>query len=647
MANKAAALVSQVTRRVKIINTADFYENAPEKADITDYINAGGDLEKVIQFSRTAPLYKAVLSSNNSKNPIAPYYEKIDHYYINNDNCMVYQNGDNITPLCYGAIAINAEITKFNGLENEIFFDIIAATPGGDLLPRVTISAGEFNSLNWVVKSFGCNLALSPAQSAKQKLLTAITLSGLNCARSRVFTHTGYLFDNEKRPVNYLHAGGDLRNNSAIKTDIDNNLGRYVMSAPGSVDENKQAVNVSLSILGAHNPEITYPLLAFIYLSALTPVINAVCGDTGFLLYLQGKTQSGKSTLAALAASHFGKFNAVTPPASFSATANAINEISFILKDCLFWVDDYHPQGNNKDKKRIDSIFQTMARAAGDHATRARLNANSALKVNHPPRCLYLVTGEDEPNINQSGIARIFTINVNYCRKDITALTAAAVNGELSRANACYINYVIDNYDDVLSRFEQNYNEALKIAVNTFGACRLANQTALLITSLLLFLGFACDLGAITREQVNEIYKQGALYIEKAAHNIEKQITDIDPINQYMRAVSALLSSGRKRVINLLTDNYSYNLDDDIIGFSDDVFIYLDSNLAYKAVSDYLLSENNYFSISKTVIQKQLYEKGFVSGSENTPTIVKKINNKSIRVLRFNKEQLLTFGLSE
>ena len=644
-ANKAASLVADVTDNVKVINTSDFYDNAPAKSDITDFLSSGGDMSKVFDAINKAPIYKKIKVVNNSNNPLAKYYDDIEHYFISSNNMLIYQNGDQVTPLCYGALAIKSEITKYNGVENDIYFEVLATNLKGEQLPPVYISASEFNSLNWVIKSYGCNLALSPATSAKQKLITGITLSGLRADRERVYTHSGYLYKNN-RPVNYLHFGGDLRGDQTIKTDIDNNLSRYQMLSPGTEQENKEAIKASLGLLEAHNEQVTFPLFAFVYMAALTPIINNVCGDNGFCLYLQGKTQSGKSTLAALAASHFGQFNSVTPPASFAATGNAINEFSFILKDCVLWVDDYHPQGTAKDKRKIDVIFQSIARAAGDKSTRARLTANSALKANHPPRSLFLVTGEDCPAIGQSGVARVFTLPVTHCRKDIKALTQAASEGILSRANSVYINYIIDNYDLMLSKFKGFYDGCLEITVNEFGACRLANQTALLLSSLYCFIDFAIKTEVITDDLSNKICDIGTNRIIEAAKGIEKQITDIDPVNQYMRALSDVLNTGRKYLIYLYSDDLSGNLgaSDDVIGYSDDLYIYLDSNLAYKSVSDYMLSENNFFSISKNTIQNQLLEKGYIIGHNNSPTIVKKIKGRSVRVIRFNKEFLLKFN---
>lgn len=651
-ATKAAAILAPVAGSVKVINTPDYYEGAPAKSDITDFLNSGGDLAAVSEAIARAPIFSGGVipsqDANADKHPLAVYYDNVPNCYIS-DNTLVYKNGDNITPLCFGALAIKSEITKNNGVENNIYFEVLAATPAGDLLAPCIVSASEFNSLNWIIKNYGARVAIAATQSAKQKLITAVTLTGLNCERRRVYSHFGYIYKNDK-PVNYLHFGGDLLEDNNSQCEIDNNLRRYNMLTPGNTEENRTAVNKSLLMLRAHAPAVVYPLLSFVYLAPLMPIVKAVLGDIGFLFYLQGETQGGKSTLAALACSHYGNFTRSTPPASFLATANAINELAFILKDCILWIDDFYPKENPAERKKITGIFQNLARAAGDTATRARLNSDSRLKTNHPPRCLFLVTGEDNPDIGKSGAARVFSVYVpSGIREDITEIQTAGRSGDLARAMACYIRYIIDNFEDVKSNFEYIYNICSEDITADFGAVRLSNQAALLSASLIMFLKYAVVSGAITSENAKQIKTEGLQYIKQAARDNENNIRDTDPVNIYIRALSDLIAAGRVSLIDLdintpATSDFMLSDKNNIIGYKDKLYIYLDSNLAYKAVYDYQAGENAFFGISKATIQRQLLERGYICGKDNNPTITKTINKRSVRLLRFRRDLLAPSG---
>jgi hypothetical protein len=59
-----------------------------------------------------------------------------------------------------------------------------------------------------------------------------------------------------------------------------------------------------------------------------------------FTIWLYGTTGSLKSTLTALALRHFGKFAFNTPPASWTATANALEKLAITIERLRVWLDD-------------------------------------------------------------------------------------------------------------------------------------------------------------------------------------------------------------------------------------------------------------------------------------------------------------------
>ncbi len=554
-------------------------------------------------------------NSSDDLHPHASIYAQIEHYSVNKKGMIVYTSGESVTPICYGSIIITDEIYRNNGAgDPDIYFRVEGITPGGAKLQPVTVPAADFASLNWITKAWGSSIVVTPTQTAKQKLAAGILLTGERGNKRTVYTHTGYLFKDNK-PVDYISAAGSLLK-ANIQSEIEHNLSRYQLAGVSSnEDERTGAIKASLSLLDAHASEVTAPLFAFVYLPPILPIVKDVIGETSFCLYLQGKTQSGKSTLAALAASHFGSFESMTPPTSFASTANYINELAFILKDCILWVDDYHPQGTQHEERKQDQIFQNIARAAGDHSTRGRLNSSAQLQNSHPPRCLFLVTGEDVPKIGQSGSARVFTLEVTRTRKDISALQRDARDGVLSRAMSDYISYVISNYEALKSearrRFESISNEFIK----QYGACRLANQAALLCLSAFMFLDYAGKCGAVTDDKSIELYYQIAGHINTNASNKEKQLKCEDPAEMFITAIRDLISSGRRTVHDLETCNRDYALLNDregVIGWKDSKGYYFDSNASYAAVYDYYNHENGLFNCTTNTLHKQLREAGYV-----------------------------------
>lgn len=584
----------------------------------------------------------------NNNHPHSSVYAEVENYFINGSGYLIYKNGDKQYTLCNGSIIIKKVIYKLNGSgEAETWFVIEGIDRNGHTLPLVMVPAAKFNSLNWITENWGPSLVVMPNQTVKATLATGILLSGANCPRERVCTHTGYIMKNGK-PVNFMSASGPLIP-SDIKAELDPSLKRYSMSEPSKDDNERfEAIKAALELLKAHEPEVTGPLFAYTFLAAIIPIARAIMGDIGFLFFLNAKSQSGKSTLAALSTSFFGYFEAHTPPTTFASTPNAIFELAYILKDVSAWIDDFNPQ---EKMKVMNLIFQMLARAAGDLSVRMRLDSNAKLKESHPPRCLFIVTGEFPPKIGQSAQARIFQVDVPYSRKDITAIRKAAKAGILSRSMSDYIVYIIDNFDKVKDIARKQYEEILSNTNELFGECRLSNQAALLCLSAYLFFDYAVRCKALTKGEAEKHYRAIEASIIYNARKKEEQLFQEDPCTLYISAIRDLLSSGRANVIDLcrkdLPDNlqsYDYSLKlgperDGYIGWKDEKGYYLNTNASYAAVTAYYARQDMSFITNATTLWRQLRDSGYViPDKNNTPCQNKKIGRETRRVLWFPRK---------
>lgn len=646
-ARNAAALAVGSGAAVKVIDLTAVCPALPVKGDITDFIDLKGSIEDVIKHADAIPLFVPDDNlTDDNEHPHAAIYKQIEHYSINKKGVLIYSNGDTITPVCYGSLVILETIEKNNGTETELFFKVEGVTQSGRVLHPVIIPAAEFDALTWIRRTYGADIVAAPAQSAKQKLIAGVALTGQNAPRRVEYIHTGYITRNGA-PVSYIHAGGNIAGGSELSPAVIPELSQFNLNGVSlSNAEKVKAINTSLQLLNVHAPGVVYPLYGFTFTAPLLPVIKSVIGDTGLCLYLQGKTQSGKSTLAALAMSHYGRFTSMTPSANFNSTANYINELSFYLKDAVLWVDDYHPQGTRADADKQNRIFQSIARAAGDHSSRGRLNSNAKIQTLHRPRCLFLATGEDAPQIGQSGTARVFTLLVTGEYKDQTKdnykqLVNDAKTGVLSRCMSDYIDYIIRNYEDVKQAFKRVYDTAENNIIDNYGQTRLTTQTALIYTAFDLFISYAELSGAVNGSEADALKGEAWKQTNGAAANIETEINNQDPAKLYIKALTALISSGRRFLLNIY-EGQALGTDNACIGWKDPNYYYFEPNAAYSAVCEYYANENAFFNTSKQTLHRELMRAGVLTtDNSNTPTTVKKIRNgtgeKSVRVLKVNK----------
>lgn len=108
---------------------------------------------------------------------------------------------------------------------------------------------------------------------------------------------------------------------------------------------------------------------------------------------------------------------------------------AFALKDVPTVLDDYHPCAPG-EAERMKNTMQMVARAYGDRASRSRLSPNITLRPNKTPMGNAVVTAEFQPDITESGIARLFCVEMPagaVDKKLLTDVQTAARKGALQR----------------------------------------------------------------------------------------------------------------------------------------------------------------------------------------------------------------------
>lgn len=89
------------------------------------------------------------------------------------------------------------------------------------------------------------------------------------------------------------------------------------------------------------------------YLAPLVGLIAEGNRTPNFVLWVYGLTGSRKTSASLAFLNHFGNFSSNIPPASFKDTANAIELKAHTLKDSLLLIDDYHPNIDGSDARKL------------------------------------------------------------------------------------------------------------------------------------------------------------------------------------------------------------------------------------------------------------------------------------------------------
>lgn len=529
------------------------------------------------------------------------------------------------------------EILKDNGISAELFFEIEGILAGGRDLPKITVSADKFPSMNWVTGKWGLEANIAAGAMNKDKVRHAIQALAAGAIRETIYTHTGW------RKINdywvYLHTGGAVGAKD-IAVEMEGNLTRYGL--PDQVDDLGKVIKRSLSLLEIANPEITYPLLAYTYLAPLCEPLRQAGYEPSFVLWLHGLSGVMKSTISALFMSHFGRFESKSPPGSFKDTATSIEKAAFSLKDSILWVDDFHPTDNKQEGQKMSGIAQLIMRMYGDRVGRGRCNADTSLKQSYPPRGLCICTGEDVVS-GQSTNSRYLAVEIVPGDLDKSKLTLAQTNiDELSQAMHGYITWLAGKFDKLSGQLKSAFVTYRERAQKEDQHGRLSEAVAWLQIGITLAMLYAQESGTLDKDKAEEYLGQAWDVFLQLAKNQNSMIKTERPAARFISVIKELLATGTVYVESVDKPvSQAQELDGKRlghIGWRDSIWFYLLPETAYKEATEFLSSQGSRLPVSEATLWKHLDNEGLIEtendGSGVRRKIQKTIRRKKYRVLK-------------
>lgn len=437
---------------------------------------------------------------------VGPYILKEDGIYMLCDG----DNGKQIElRLTNFAARVLTDVIRTDGESEETFCEVETVLKGER--KTFTIPAGRFNGLPWIPDKLGVRAIIEPVAGANNHVRTAIRKFSQGCGRRTVFCCTGWTLQEGKWV--FLNVG-DLISaeplSSMPEVDLPRELSRYELTLPADKEEARQAMLASLKILALAEDRITVPVLAAAYRSVLGPCDLA--------LHLSGRTGEFKSSLAALVQQHFGPdMNIAGLPASWSSTANALEDLGFTAKDVVLVVDDYvpHEAGSQQAAERL-------FRSQGNGNGRARMTGGgSSLRSGRHPRGLIVSTGEDTPG-GQSIRARMAVVDVGrgaISQERLTQCQSDACSGLYAKAMAGFIQSLASRYGEITRTREAEIAKLRPLFDQPGQHRRTATNVASLMFGLNHLLEYASGIGAISPVEKTQLHDRFVNALT-AAHTI-------------------------------------------------------------------------------------------------------------------------------
>lgn len=659
---KVCTSLTHIAKSIKMVNLKACCPELPPKGDITDMVELMGERPAMDALARqigeTLPFDPAGVKYWLSPSErAAQLFGKIPGYCAA-DGCICRVAADGgRKPICDFVAIPHSEIMQDDGVNRNMAFEVDAWTQDGRQLPRTRVKASDFGGMSWVTSAWGLQANVMPGNSAKDHARYAIAAVGkMTAAHITEYSHTGWRKIAGKWC--YLYHGGAV-GADGVRVNLDGGLSGYRLDGAGAAGFDgisaEAAAAASWGIRNVIAPHVAIPLLGTIYLAPLWEFLNQTNVKPSYGLYLAGGTGSRKSTSAALALSHFGNFTSKTLPASFHDTGNTIRRRAFILKDMPFVVDDFHPTGSQQEKRQLKEIAQSLSRMAGDGAERGRMRPDGTLQPATPPRCVTIITGEDIPDVGESGLARYYMVSIQPNDVPISAeLTAAqetARNGYMQRAMLGYIEWLRAQADELPETLHKRFLDMRTWATEKAKDqhARAPETIAHILTGYYMMLLYFRHVGLLDQDACTAAIAEAMATLTATSKEQARIIKEDKPVNIFLDSVAELLASKEVFVTDISASateggKPSAAVGRELVGCRDESYYYLIPRIIYKCVQELCVKQGSTFPISLRSLYRDLRTadilRSGVNCTEERPTKSKRIGDNSIFYLWIPRDKI-------
>ena len=621
-----------VAAELHAVDIVKIWPECPEKGDVSDFAAAVGD------DAARAALIPEQEAGETEQERAAALYAAVPGYSVQN-GCICQETEKGTHVLGRFVAYPESIISRDNGQEISTEFRVRGWSASGEPLPVVAVPFSKFSAMSWVQEAWDVRANIMPGSTVKDRLRYVITeVAGMGVERETVYTHTGWRQVGGKRC--YLYEGGCI-GDAAARVELSSVLDGYRLDASGH-DDGSTAMLLDM-LRGCIEERVLVPLLGLVFLAPVRSLLEEAGYPPRFIMFLTGGTGTHKSTTEALMLSFFGHFSGAKFPASYKDTANAIESKAFALKDSLLVVDDYHPESSPMEKKRMESVVESMLRLYGDGASRGRMNSDMTLRPGVPCRSVCLSSGEYLPLLEQSSLARFYEVPIKKdsitVGDDLEGVQELARQGYLRDAMRRYIGWLMEHTDAIAEDVGQKFLALRKRAREEGGDMhgRSAEAVAHVMMGYSLMLQSMADCGEISQGEKEQREADAWRWILATSQEQARAAADETPTKVFLRITQQLIASGGINLMRLPVKSDAVK-PINMAGYSDDSFYYLMPDEIFRHVSATMKGQGRDFPIGAGELWKRLREEGaLMAANSGAPRRPKKVQGQNLNLIWIRK----------
>ncbi len=587
------------------------------------------------------------------------HFDKANTYENANGGLLYWQQTkEGVVPIHltnFGA-EIVADVIEDDGTETRRAFEV-EAKQSGKLL-RFLVPAEDFATMKWPMVHLGAKAVIYPRRTDHARC--AIQMLSASPIERRVYTHTGWR--EIEGEMCYLHGGGAIGVQSVkdVEVRLPDSLQAASLPEPPDVEALKGAVSAIVELTHLAADEITLP--------AIGAAFSAVVGNADFSFWFYGKSGSGKTELAALIQSFWGKGfrGGLKPklPLGWESTANTMEVVGHAAKDAVCVIDDFKPvtpQHRMELYKKADRIL----RAQGNQIGRGRLMADLTQRKTKYPRGLIISTAEEIPR-GESLLARLIVLEFQLTTIDfgqLTRLQRVAEHGVFASAMSGFIRWLATNHADKIERSSKAVERWRDYWTNRPIASHRKYATTLghLSYAWELWLQFVQETGVMTEAEALKLRDRVLLALGIVGSKQEPHANAQNPVTRFLELLQSAFASNKAHLEHINSGspadatNFGWRRIGadlqpcgDRIGWitSDEVYLLPDATFA---LLERCSASGEGIGVQQTTLWKHLHEAELLirtkrEESRRTYSAERTVNKVVVSVLRFRAEKLFKYA---
>ena len=455
-------------------------------------------------------------------------------------------------PVADFSILIESEVVRDDG--QSASRDLrVSGRRNGKNLPIHQVPAADFPDMDWVAEAWGAGCRIFPGRMNRDYLVDAARLlsarNGGEIPVWRDYVHTGWTQLADGSRV-FLTAGaciGAAGPVPGITVDLRHGLERYALPVPPTDDEARlKAVQASLRALDIASRLVTVPLIAAAFLAPL-----AIELQVDFGLWLEGTSESGKTSVASAIAAHFGTgVDRHHVLASCRSTYASIEGRVFRAKDVLGIVDDYYPAASPREQQTMEQTVSMLVRGIGNRDGRTRSNVRLEERPVRLPRGLLVFTAEmglrGHSEQNRLLVVPLSREDVDWAA--LTTMQADGARGRLATSMALYIQHLasLKDFETYKKKFEGYRSRAMACGLSG----RAPEQVAYLAVGFAAYASHLRRQGALTDEEAKQLAEEGFTVLRDLALAHRRQVQEATPAQRAIDAVREALATGLAHLLD-------------------------------------------------------------------------------------------------